>query len=72
MTTSLEQAFTEARKLPEAEQELLGSWLLAELAAENDFDRVIASSSDKLARLASEALAEQRAGLTKELDAERL
>ncbi len=59
-------------KLPDAEQELLASWLLTELATENDFDRKIASSSDKLAGLAAEALAEHRAGLTEELDPEKL
>ena len=72
MTTLLQQAFAEAAKLPTAEQELLASRLLAELAAEDDFDRAIARSSDKLARLAQEALAEHRAGLTQELDPERL
>jgi hypothetical protein len=71
MTKLLERAFEEAAKRPEAEQELLASRLLAELAAENDFDRAIAGSIDKLARLAAEALAEHRAGLTQELDPDR-
>jgi len=61
MTTLLQQAFAEAARLPAAEQDLLASWLLAELAAEDDFDRTIAHSSEKLARLAAEALAEHRA-----------
>lgn len=34
MTHLLQQAFTEASKLPEAEQNLLAEWLLAELVAE--------------------------------------
>lgn len=72
MTTTLEQAFAEAAKLPPAEQELLAARLLAEIAAEDDFDRAIAGTSGKLARLAAEALAEHRAGLTEELDPERL
>jgi hypothetical protein len=72
MTDLLQQAFAEAAKLPMAEQELLASRLLAELAAEDEFDRAIARSSDKLAQLAKEALAEYRAGLTEELDADRL
>ena len=72
MTTLLQQAFAEALKLPADEQELLASRLLAELAAEDDFDRALARSGDKLARLAAEALAEHRAGLTQELDPERL
>ena len=72
MTNLLQQAFAEAAKLPAAEQDLLASWLLAELAAEDEFDRAIVRSSDKLACLAAEALAEHRAGLTQELDPERL
>jgi ABC-type cobalamin transport system ATPase subunit len=72
MTKLLEQAFAEAAKLPPPEQELLASRLLAELAAEDAFDRALAASGDKLARLAAEALAEHRAGLTQELDPERL
>jgi hypothetical protein len=68
----LEKAFAEAAKRPEVEQELLASRLLAELADEDDFDRKIAGSVDKLAKLAEEALAEHRAGLTEELDPDRL
>jgi hypothetical protein len=72
MTTLLQQAFVEAAKLSPAEQDLLASRLLAELAAEDDFDRAIAASADKLSRLGAEALAEHRAGKTEELDPERL
>jgi len=72
MTNLLEQAFAEAAKRTAQEQDLLASRLLAELAAEDEFDRAIAKSTDKLARLAQEALAEHRAGLTEELDPDRL
>lgn len=72
MTTRLEQAFAEASKRPAAEQEMLASRILAELSAEDDFGRAIAGSTDKLARLAAEALAGHRAGLTEELDLDRL
>jgi hypothetical protein len=68
MTNLLEQAFREAAKLPAAEQDMLASRLLAEMAAEDEFDRAIASTSDKLAQLAQEALNEHRAGLTQEAD----
>lgn len=71
MTTSLQKAFAEAAKLPESEQEVLASRLLAELAAEDDFDRTIARTSNKLAVLAREALAEHRSGETEALDPER-
>jgi hypothetical protein len=72
MTNLLEQAFAEAAKLSAQEQELLATRLLAELTAEDAFDRAIANSSDQLATMAHEALADYRAGLTKELDPDRL
>ena len=72
MTELLERAFAEASKLSDAEQELLASRLLAELAAEDEFDRKIAGTAHKLAGLAREALVEHRAGLTEELDPDRL
>jgi len=72
MTTLLQQAFEKAAKLPDPEQDVLASRLLAELAAEDEFDRAIAASSDKLAVLAREALQEHAAGLTKELDPDQL
>ncbi len=72
MTTLLQQAFAEASKLSAAEQDLLASRLLTELAAEDEFDLAIARSSDKLAALARQALAKLEAGETEELDPERL
>jgi hypothetical protein len=72
MTTLLQQAFTEAAKRSTQEQDLLASRLLAELAAEDDFDRKLGATADKLAGLARQALDEHRAGQTEELDPERL
>ena len=72
MTKLLERAFAEAGKLSSDEQDLLASRLLAELSDEDEFDRAIAASGDKLASLAKEALAEHRAGQTQELDPDRL
>lgn len=72
MTALLAQAFAEAAKRPEAEQDVLAARLLAELAAEDDFDRAIAASSGKIALLAHEALIEHRAGRTEELDPDQL
>jgi hypothetical protein len=71
MTKLLERAFAEASKLPPAEQELLATRLLAELAVEDEFDRTIGRSADKLSRLAAEAITEYRAGLTEEVDPDR-
>ena len=72
MTKLLERAFAEANKLTVAEQDLLASRVLAELGEEDEFDRAIAASAGKLASLANAALAEHRAGQTKELDPDRL
>ena len=72
MTKLLEQALAEAGKLSPAEQDLLASRVLAELADENEFDRAISISAGKLATLAKDALAEHRAGRTEELDPDRL
>jgi hypothetical protein len=72
MTELLERAFAEAAKLSPAEQDLIASRLLSELSAEDEFDRKIAGSADELAKLALEALEEHRAGLTEELDPDRL
>jgi hypothetical protein len=72
MTALLQQAFAEAAKLPEPEQEVLASRLLAELAGEDDFDRAISRTSEKLAALAREAITEHRSGQTEPLVPERL
>jgi hypothetical protein len=72
MTELLQRAFAEAGKLSSAEQDLLASRLLAELGEEDEFDRAIAASAEKLASLANNALAEHRAGKTQELDPDRL
>ena len=72
MTTLLQEAFAKAAQLTPEEQDVLAARLLAELGAEDDFDRAIAGSSDKLARLAREALEEYRAGETQELNPDAL
>lgn len=72
MTKLLEEAFAAAAALSEAEQDLLASRLLAEIAHEDDFDRRICQSSERLAGMAAEAIAQHRAGQTEELDPERL
>ena len=71
MTELLQQAFAAAAKLSESEQEVLASRLLAELTAEDEFDRAIEGSSERLVALATEALAEHRSGKTQPLDAEQ-
>ena len=72
MTKLLEEAFTEASKLPEQEQDALAAVILEELASERRWDQAFADSADLLAQLADNALAEHRAGKTQVLDPERL
>jgi hypothetical protein len=72
MTQLLEQAFQKVARLPDAQQDEIAAWLLAELEAEARWDELFAESQDLLAQLADEALAEHRAGQTKPLDPEQL
>ena len=72
MTPLLQQAFTAIAALPAAEQDAVAARLLAELAAEDDFDRALVASGSRLSGLADAALAEYRAGETAELDSDKL
>ena len=64
----LQKAVAEASKLPEAEQEVVGAWILAELESERHWDYLFARSHDMLAEMAAEAIREDEAGLTQPLD----
>jgi hypothetical protein len=68
MTKALRKAFEAASKLPEAEQDALAAAILDELESERRWDKLFQRSADTLAKLAKEALAEDRAGRTKPLD----
>lgn len=68
MTKLLQEAFDAAAKLSPEEQDLLAMWLLAEIVAEDEFDRKIAETAHKLTPLAEEALAKHRAGQTELLE----
>ena len=72
MTQLLEQAFSEAAKLTEVEQNTLGKWLLAELASERRWNELLAKSEDLLNQLAEEAVEEYRQGKTELLDPDNL
>jgi hypothetical protein len=67
MTELLTKAFAEASRLSAEEQDALAVWILEEIETERQWDEAFARSADALARLADEALAEHRAGRTKEL-----
>jgi hypothetical protein len=72
MTELLAKAFTEAMKLPEAEQNELARRILAELESERRWDELFENSQDLLGKLAEAALAEHRAGKTQILDIDQL
>ncbi len=72
MTKLLEQAFTQASKFSEVEQNLLAKWILVEIDSEQRWNRTFAHSEDLLSQLADEALAEHKAGKTKRLEPDSL
>jgi len=71
MTKVLEEAFAKAASLPEAEQDAVGRFIIAEIEAEAVWDEAFAASQDELTCMAREALAEYDAGQTKPLDTKR-
>ena len=71
MTKILQEAFDQASKLSEAEQDALGRILLEELASERRWEDLFAGSQDLLEELANEALAEHDAGRTEKLDPDK-
>lgn len=72
MTDLLQQAFEKASKRSPEEQDYIATLLLEELADDDDFDRKIAATKDKLAAFARRAMAEIEAGDTEPLDPEKL
>ena len=68
MTQALTSAVAEATKLPPAEQDALAAFLLEEIASEHRWSQSFAKSQGVLESLASEALAEFKAGKAKPLD----
>jgi hypothetical protein len=72
MEKLLEQAISEASKLPESEQEEIGAWLLAEIESERRWDGLFRKSGRVVERMADEALKEHEQGLTTPLDPDRL
>jgi hypothetical protein len=68
MTKALQDAFKEAEKLPEPEQDQLAAAIRAEIDAERAWEARLAASQDALSALADEALAEHRSGRTLPLD----
>jgi len=72
MTTLLEQAFKEASRLPEVDQNALAKWVLDELHSESKWQKNFGESEDILEKLADEAIEEKRKGKTTPLDPNHL
>jgi len=72
MGKMLEHVVAELSKLPEAEQDAVGAWILAELESERRWDDLFARSQDLSAEMAGEAIREDEAGLTEPLDPDKL
>jgi hypothetical protein len=72
MTQLLERAYAEVEQLTEPDQDAIAALILEELEDDRRWQQSFAQSPQALARLAEEALAEHRAGLTQPLDPERL
>lgn len=68
MTKALEDAFKEAEKIPEREQDPLAPAIRAEIEAERAWEARLAASGSTLAAVADAALAEHRSGRTLPFD----
>jgi hypothetical protein len=64
MTKRLAEAFAEAAKLPDDQQEAIAVLLMEEIASERRWDEAFAKSQDQLSKLADQALAEFEQGKT--------
>ena len=72
MTKLLEEAISRVAKCTEDQQDSIAALILEEVEDEARWDEAFARSHDMLAKLADEALAEDRAGNTQELDPDTL
>ena len=68
MTKLLEKAIEKISSLPQEEQDVIASQILAELEDETAWAKQFAAPDGKLRRLAEEARAEHRQGKTRPLD----
>jgi hypothetical protein len=72
MSDLLDRAVQKARSLPEAEKNVIATIILEELEDEAHWKQAFSKSQDALAKLAAEAMEEDRKGETKELDPDLL
>ncbi|MEH2167252.1 MAG: hypothetical protein V7K41_11360 [Nostoc sp.] len=72
MIELLKQAIAKLKNLPANEQDAIAAMILAEPEDERRWDEAFARFPEMLAKLATEAMAEYRAGKTQELDPDTL
>ena len=68
MTTLLKKAFDVASSLPPERQDVIARLVLAEIEDDKRWDEAFAGSQDKLADMAAEAIAEDKAGKTRSME----
>ena len=68
MTSLLKKAFDAASLLPTDRQDAIARLVLAKIEGEKRWDETFAGSQEKLADMASEAIAEQKAGKTRPMN----
>lgn len=72
MTELLERAIARLQALPESEQDAIAAMILEEIEDDRRWNESFSRSPDILAKLATSAMAEYRAGQTQELDPQTL
>ena len=72
MTELLERAVAKIKQLPANEQDAIAAIILEEMEDEVRWQEKFARSQNVLAKLAAEAMAEDQAGKTQELDVDSL
>jgi hypothetical protein len=72
MTRLLAQAIEEASRLPETLQDEIAERLLDDIHGEEQWDQTLARSADALETLANRALADFKAGRTKQMGFDEL
>lgn len=68
MSDLFDRAVQKVKKLPEPEKNVIAAIILEELEDDARLKKAFFKSQDALAKLAAEAMEEDRKGLTKELD----
>lgn len=69
MTELLEQASAKPKALPDEQQDSIAALILEELESDRRWNEAFVRSSDMIANLSAEAMAEYRAGKTQVIDA---